>query len=322
MSFKKAVKKQVKLKIALTGVSGSGKTLAALNIAKGFGAKKIAVIDTENDSASLYADEFEFYTEDISAPYTTEKYLKAINDAVKGGYDFIIVDSASHAWAASGGLLEQKEQIDARGRGNGYTNWATITKKHEEFKAAILSCPVHMVITMRSKTEYAMVEKNGKQVPQKVGLAPVQRDGMEYEFTSVLDIAINHEAEASKDRTKLFDGKIFKISEETGKQLKAWLESGVKVESNPMEAQAAQPDSEMDPEDLGSFVCKVGQKHTGKKLKDFDIFELDSFVKNTKKWFSDEKKKPSADWVEFFEVAEAYLSSREVPEVNPNEELV
>lgn len=317
MSFKKAVKKQVKLKIAMTGPSGAGKTKSALRLATGFGGR-IALIDTENDSASLYADEFEFDTLNISAPYTTEKYNSAISDAVKAGYDWVIIDSATHAWAGEGGLLEQKEQRDGRG-GNSYTNWAPITKKHEAFKSAQVLSPIHLISTMRSKQDYVIVEKNGKSAPQKVGLAPVQREGMEYEFTLVLDIAMNHEAEASKDRTGLFAGKLFQVTEETGGQLRTWLESGVKMESIPKETPA---DVSPELEDLGHFVCKVGQKHAGKKLRDFDIFELNNFVANTKKWFSDEKKKPSNDWVEFFETAEAYLSSKEVvPEVNPNEPI-
>jgi hypothetical protein len=254
----------------------------------------------------------------IYAPYTTEKYIEAINLAVKAGYDWVIVDSTTHAWAGEGGLLDQKEQRDGRG-GNTYTNWAPITKKQEAFKASLQNSPIHLIATMRSKQDYVIVEKNGKSTPQKVGLAPVQREGMEYEFTLVLDVAMNHEAEVSKDRTGLFAGKLFKITQETGKELKGWLESGVKVESNPKETPVAHS-TYIDPAD---FVCQVGKKYIGKKLSEIEVFELNGFVENTKKWFSEEanKKHFTKDWSEFFEYAEAYLASKEVQPLDPPESI-
>jgi len=210
--------------MAITGPSGSGKTLSALKLAAGLG-KKIAVIDTENGSASLYSDHAGFDVLELAPPFTTERYIEAIEAAEKSGYDVLVIDSITHAWAGEGGLLEQKEQLDARGKGNSYTNWGLITKKHEAFKSAMLHSPLHIIATMRSKQDYMLVDKNGKQVPQKVGMAPIQRDGMEYEFTLVFDVAMNHEAEASKDRTGLFAGSIHKISEETGRRIAQWLSS-------------------------------------------------------------------------------------------------
>lgn len=223
--FVKAERKQTKLKLAMTGPAGSGKTFSALLLAKGLG-KTIAVVDTENGSACLYSDKFAFDVVTMNPPFTVEKYLMAIQAAVEAKYDVIILDSITHAWAGEGGLLEQKEQLDARGKGNSYTNWASITKKHEEFKGAMLHAPIHLIATMRSKQDYAQVEENGKKTVKKLGLAPIQRDGMEYEFTVVFDVAMNHEAEASKDRTGLFTDKIFKVTEDTGKQLKVWLDTG------------------------------------------------------------------------------------------------
>ena len=227
--FHKAEKKQVKLKIALTAPSGGGKTYGALLLAKGLG-NKVAVIDTEKGSASLYSDKFDFDVLELSPPFTTEKYQEAIKAAESGNYDVIICDSITHAWAGEGGLLAQKEQIDARGKGSSYTNWAMITKKHEKFIGSLLHSDIHLIATMRSKQDYVLQERNGKQVPTKVGLAPVQRDGIEYEFTCVLDIAMNNEAQASKDRTGLFKDKIFKITEETGTMLKNWMLDGKKIE--------------------------------------------------------------------------------------------
>lgn len=229
VAFKKAEKRQAKLRLALTGPSGAGKTYSALKIAAGMG-KRIAVIDTENHSAALYADEFEFDTLEIEPPYTIDKYLDALQAAVDAKYDVLVIDSISHAWAGEGGLLEKKGAMDARG-GNSYTNWAPITKEQEKFKAALLNCDIHLIVTMRSKQDY-VVEMNdkGKSSPRKVGMAPIQRDGMEYEFTMVLDIGMDHNASISKTRVRSFDGRIFVPSEKTGEELLAWLNNGSPAE--------------------------------------------------------------------------------------------
>lgn len=241
--FKKAERKQVKLKIALTGPSGSGKTYSALILAHAMG-KKIAVIDTEKESASLYADRteepiFEFDTAPMSPPYLVMKYIKAINAAVAAGFDVLIIDSITHAWLE---LLNEKEKLDSSGRGNGYTNWAPITKKHEEFKAALLNSDIHIIVTMRSKQDYILTEnEKGKQAPKKVGMAPIQRDGMEYEFTCVLDISMDHNAVASKDRTGVFDGIMEIITEDTGKRLMAWLAAGKVIDKPTPQPKQAVP---------------------------------------------------------------------------------
>ncbi len=242
MTFKKAERKQVRPKFAMTGPSGSGKTFSGLLLAAGMG-KKIAVIDTENGSASLYADMdkgplkgVNFDVLEITPPYTIDKYALAIETAQAAGYDVLVVDSISHAWAGEGGLLSKKEALDARG-GNSYTNWAGISKEHELFKARILNADIILICTMRSKQDYVLeTNDKGKQTPKKVGLAPVQREGMEYEFTTVFDLAMDHNAQVSKDRTSLFDGKIFKISKKTGEEIMAWLAGG-----KPIEKPAPQP---------------------------------------------------------------------------------
>lgn len=249
-AFQKATRKQAKLKIALTGPSGSGKTFSALLIASAFG-KKVAVVDTENKSASLYSDltpdspaplnllaGFDFDILEVDPPYTITKYTQAIDDAAKSGYDVLILDSISHAWAGEGGLLSKKEALDQRG-GNSYTNWAGITKEHEIFKARLLNCDIHLICTMRSKQDYVLeVNDKGKSAPKKVGLAPIQRDGMEYEFTTVFDLAMDHNAVASKDRTSLFDGQIFKPTAETGKKIREWLLGGKPVQAAPAKVEA------------------------------------------------------------------------------------
>lgn len=233
-NFKKATRQHAFLKLALTGPSGSGKTWSALQLAFGLG-ERIALIDTENGSASLYAHLGCFDTLELTPPFTVRKYLDAINDAVSSGYDVLIIDSLSHAWAGDGGLLAQKESLDSRG-GNSFTNWASISKQHELLKSAILQAPIHTIATMRSKQDYILTTgTDGKAVPQKVGLAPVQRDGIEYEFTVVLDIAMNHEAVAAKDRTGLFEAMGTCITPQHGSRLKDWLNtSSIPLISSPL----------------------------------------------------------------------------------------
>jgi hypothetical protein len=242
------------LKLAISGPSGSGKTYSALLIAIGIG-KKIAVVDTENGSASLYAgmekgplQGIEFDVLDINPPYTIQRYNEAITTAEKAGYDVLIIDGISPAWAGDGGLLAKKEALDARG-GNSYTNWAGITKEHEIFKARLLNADIHLICTLRSKQDYVLeVNEKGKQAPKKVGMAPIQRDGMEYEFTTVFDLAMDHNAIASKDRTSLFDGEIFKPSAETGKKIMAWLSKGAKPIAKPAPAEQPKADPCAEPQ--------------------------------------------------------------------------
>jgi len=229
MNFEKAVKHNIHLKLAITGPSGSGKTYSALAIAEGIG-EKIALIDTENGSASLYSQKFNFDTAVINPPFTIDKYLEGIKMAIDGNYDVLLFDSISHVWAGEGGLLEEKDLLDKSGRGNSYTNWATITKKYERFKSAIIQAPIHIISTIRSKQDYIIQENDkGKQVPIKVGLAPIQREGIEYDYTVVFDMAMNHTATASKDRTELFDSQIFTPDKQIGEILKNWINDSVTV---------------------------------------------------------------------------------------------
>lgn len=220
--FKKAQRKSVYLKLAIQGPSGSGKTFSSLLLASGIGSK-IAVLDTENGSASLYSDKFQFDVLEMNPPFLTEKYIKGIQEAEKAGYDVLIIDSLSHAWSGEGGILDQKSAKDARG-GNSFTNWQEYSKKHEAMKQAMLQSKIHIIGTMRSKMEYVIEQdSNGKQKPKRVGMAAVQRDDMPYEFTVVFDLGQDHSAEAVKDRTSLFDGHISKITQETGVKIKRWL---------------------------------------------------------------------------------------------------
>jgi hypothetical protein len=223
-TFQKATRKKAKARIGLVGPAGSGKTYSALQIALGIGGK-IAVIDTEHGSADLYAHMGDYDVAPIHPPFTVKKYLDLITEAEKV-YDIIIIDSLSHAWAGTGGLLEE---VDKRaGSGNKFAAWRDITPMHNSLIDAILQSPAHIIATMRSKTEYVIEENDkGKKVPRKIGMAPVQREGMDYEFTLVFDIdQSKHFAVASKDRTGLFDGTCEKITLASGEQLREWLDSG------------------------------------------------------------------------------------------------
>lgn len=225
--FTRAVREKVALKVALTGPSGSGKTYSGLQLAFGLAdGGRVAVLDTENGSANLYADLGVYDTVTLRPPYTAARYMEIIQAAQREGYSVLLIDSLTHLWAGDGGLLAQKEAKDARG-GNSYTNWAEITRFFEQFKSAMLQSPMHVIATIRSKQDY-VVETNtyGKQAPRKVGLAPIMRDGIEYEFTTVFDIDMSHMAAASKDRTKLFDSRSFVMTPAVGRELVDWLATG------------------------------------------------------------------------------------------------
>jgi hypothetical protein len=227
MEIRKAQRKKAKLRLGIAAPSGAGKTYSALLLAFGLGGK-VGVIDTEHGSADLYAHLGDYDIISIEAPYTVPKYLQAIKAFEVAGYTTIIIDSLTHAWAGDGGLLDKQGKIADSGKANGFAAWRTITPEHNALVEAMLKSPCHIIATMRAKQEYVLeTNDRGKQTPKKVGLAPVQRDGMEYEFTVMLDIDMNHVASSSKDRTSLFDGRFFKVSQDTGAELLAWLESGV-----------------------------------------------------------------------------------------------
>lgn len=225
MEIRKAQRMKAKLRLGIAAPSGAGKTYSALLMAFGLGGK-IGLIDTEHGSGHLYAHLGDYDVIGIEAPYTVAKYTEAIKAFEDAGYTTIIIDSLSHAWAGDGGLLDKQGKMADRGT-NSFAAWRTITPEHNALVDAMLRSPAHIIATMRSKQDYILeVNDKGKQTPKKVGLAPVQREGMEYEFTVMLDVDMNHVASSSKDRTGLFDGRFFKISKETGAELLTWLETG------------------------------------------------------------------------------------------------
>jgi hypothetical protein len=228
MQLKKAARQQVKLRLNLSGPSGAGKTYSALKMAKGLVGdwSKIAVIDTENGSASLYSHLGEFNTLELTAPFTPERYQEAIKTCIDAGMTCVIIDSTTHEWNQ---LLEDNEKLAvAKYRGNTWSAWSESTPRHDRFVQYVLHCPSHVITCTRSKMETIMTDD--KKV-KKVGMKDVQREGWEYELTVSLSIDRDtHYATPSKDRTNLFEGKPpFIISEETGQQILSWCESGEAV---------------------------------------------------------------------------------------------
>ena len=231
--LRKAQRRAAKIRLGLASPSGGGKTYSALLIAKGLAGSwdKVAIIDTENGSADLYSHLGDFNVLQLTAPYHPEKYIDAIRECEQAGMEVIIIDSITHEWSGVGGCLELQQIATERQRiKNTYTAWKEVTPRHQKFIDAVLQSNCHIITTVRSKTDYLQVEHEGKKSIQKVGMAQVTRDGFEYELTVSLELDVNHYAVTSKDRTCLFEGKpSFIPSEETGKMLKEWCESGVDI---------------------------------------------------------------------------------------------
>jgi hypothetical protein len=242
MQFKRASKQQAKLRLALIGLAGSGKTYSALSVATHLvPGGKIAVIDTERGSASLYADRFSFDVLDLER-HGPEDYCEAIEAAEQAGYDVVVIDSLSHAWAGRDGALEQVDKIAKReGKANNFTAWRDVTPKHNRLVDTMLSCRSHLIATIRSKMEYVLEKDDkGKSSVRKVGLAPIQRDGLDYEFTVVGDMNLSHELIVSKSRCSAVGvGDIIdKPGEKLAKTLRDWLSSG----AAPVERPAPRPE--------------------------------------------------------------------------------
>lgn len=233
-TFTKAERKKAKLKLNLSGPSGSGKTYGALLIASGLG-ERIAVIDTENESASLYAKEFKFDTLTLKPPFNPERYVGAIQAAYHMGYDVLIVDSVTHEWTGTGGCLEIND-VTARTKfkGNTWSAWSDTTPRHRKFIDGILQTDMHIITTTRAKTE--TVQGEGKKI-LKLGMKSEQREGYEYELTVALDLVHdNHFVIPSKDRTRLFNPDGEQITKEVGERLLAWLNDGRSQEEALLEA--------------------------------------------------------------------------------------
>lgn len=224
--IKKATKKAKKLRLGLSAASGFGKTYGALLIAKGLcngDLSKVCVIDTERDSASLYADLGGYSTIGLTAPYSPERYINAITAAEQAGFEVIIVDSITHEWDGSGGCLQIHSDL-----GGDFKTWAKVTPRHNNFINKILNSTCHVITTVRRKQEYEMSTSGGKTTIQKVGMKEVTREGFEYELDINFEVInAKHMVISSKDRTNLFEGKPeFLITEEIGKTILDWCNKG------------------------------------------------------------------------------------------------
>lgn len=227
LEFQPATKRTARARVALIGPAGSGKTYTSLAIATNLGAR-VAVIDTEHGSASKYAGIFAFDVLELRdfAPAT---YVAALEAAEEAGYDVAVVDSLSHAWMGKGGALEQVDNAAKRSRsGNSFNAWREVTPQHNALVEAMLACRTHLIVTMRTKTEYVLEETDGgKKAPRKIGLAPVQRDGLEYEFDVTADLDLDNNLIVGKTRCPALKGRLFnKAGEEMATILREWLTDG------------------------------------------------------------------------------------------------
>lgn len=222
MAFTRAERKRAKARILIEGPSGSGKSYSAIRLAKGLG-DRIAAIDTEHGSLSMYSDVGEFDVMELSAPFSPDRYCAAIHEAEQAGYDVLIIDSITHEWSGEGGCLDIKDKLPGA---NDWAKWAKLTPMHQRFIETMLQSPLHIIATVRSKTEWTLDENK----PKKIGTAPQQRDGMDFEFTMVFTVQSgNHVASVTKDRTGQFDGFLQVIDETTGKRISDWLGSGAEA---------------------------------------------------------------------------------------------
>ncbi len=240
LTFQRATKKSARLRLALIGVAGAGKTYTALNIATNLGGR-VAVIDTERGSASKYSDMFDFDVLELET-FSPQNYVDAINAAEEAGYEVLIIDSLSHAWTGKGGALDQVDRIAKRSQsGNTFGAWRDVTPMHNALVDGIINARMHIITTMRAKTDYVQEknEKTGRVTVRKVGLAPVQRDGLEYEFDVVADLDQDNNLIVGKTRCPAVSGAVIpKAGKEIAQKLTAWLSDGGKVEDAEKPARA------------------------------------------------------------------------------------
>lgn len=261
LQLRKASRQRARLKIGMSGPSGSGKTLGSLLLAYGIVKEqnptlsndeiwsKIAIIDTENGSGDLYTGKQiygvtigEYGVVSLVPPFTPDVYMEAIDLCVEANMEVTIIDSLTHAWTGRGGMLEQQGNA-AKRTGNSYTAWREVTPKHNALVDKMLQSDTHIIATIRSKTEYVQEKDDrGKTVVRKVGLAPQFRDGVEFEFTTFLEIDDEHNAYGAKDRSGVYDQQYFKIDTKTGAMIVDWLmQAPVKAQHEVVMEKAEKP---------------------------------------------------------------------------------
>lgn len=236
VKIRKAEKKQAKLRMAINGPAGSGKTWTSLEIATGLG-KRILLIDTEGESSTLYADRFSFDIISMSEfgdnPFNPENFVEAIKAGEEAGYDVIVVDSLSHAWAGEGGALDLANKETLRSRsGNSFLAWRNVTPIHNKLINKILQSKSHIIATMRSKEKKVMEQdESGRNKVKTLGMEAVMRDGVNYEFTIVGDLDQEHNMIISKTRCAFLDKAVIPTpGQDLGRKLVEWLNNGEAVE--------------------------------------------------------------------------------------------
>lgn len=297
-TFEKAKKFKAKVRIALMGTAGAGKTFTALSIAEGLG-KRIAVIDTENGSAAKYADQFEF-DHCVMQTYAPLELVEAITSAEEAGYDVIIVDSLSHFWMGTGGALDQVDKAAKRSQsGNSFTAWRDVTPMQTKMVEKIIRCKAHIIVTMRSKAEWVLEEnEKGKKVPRKIGMAPIQKEGLEYEADIVAEMSFANEMVVTKSRMKDLQGKIIMHPDQRlGQQIAAWCE-GEDAPERPdnvrdaTPADAPKPDAPRAEKKAPELrVLIADHKHTGVLVADLNVTDHLHYIAD----LDDQLKDPSKE---------------------------
>ncbi len=298
LELKVAQRKRAKLKLGMAAPAGGGKTMGALLIAYGIMKEKypklpdgelwtkIAIIDSENGSGELYVGTEvsesrlvigAYNAVTLTPPFEPDKYSDAIRLCAENGIEVVIIDSTSHLWSGIGGELEQQGNI-AKRTGNSWTAWRDVNPQHNRFIDTMLQTDVHIIATMRSKMDYVQEKDTdtGKTIIRKVGLAPVQKEGMQYEFTAFIDIDSEHQAFGSKDRTGgIIDQKYFLITPQIGRDFEKWLESGADTPSVILAEKTTGIDIKTDKEKIIELVKKLGGSKNEKIVTLFKEHDLE-----------------------------------------------
>lgn len=266
MGFTPAVRKKRKARIAISGPTGSGKTFTALTLAQPLAdGGKIALLDTEGGRALDYADIFTYDHDSLGKPYSPARYIQAIHEAERAGYAVLVIDSLSHAWFAEGGVLDIVDKEASRNRGNKYKAWEKGTPAQNSLVEAILASPLHIITTMRAKMAYEVIqeEQNGRIIfkgVKKIGLAPVQRNELEYEFSIWAEMDQDHRLMISKSTiSHLQDAVIDRPGIELGQQIHQWLTSpnDSTTDDNPSPKSLPTPTAKTQPESTASPEAAV-----------------------------------------------------------------
>lgn len=310
MEMKKARRTRAKVKLAIAGISGSGKTMSSLlmaygmvkeshpGISDGEAWEKICLIDTENSSGSLYSNAKvkgttttigEYYTIDIRPPFTVDKYIESIKYAEENGIEVLIIDSVSHAWAGEGGALDKQAAIAANSTsGNSYTAWRQPKKDQSQLMNTILQCKMHVISCIRAKTEYVQdKDDKGKTRVRKVGLGLITQGETDYEYTTVFMLNQDHVASSTKDRTGRFDGQFFTITPETGREVIRWLDDAPEEPANAPQIEKASAPKEtpapvpVDPARVEAAKASIARVIDQKKEEGFDKATIAAVIKDT-----------------------------------------